>query len=48
VVVYELQDLIDQGVENLYEGKLIVDKTYGQVADGCAQPNGETLDREGS
>jgi hypothetical protein len=33
---YELQDLTDRGVGNLYEGKVIVDKTYGHVAYGCA------------
>jgi len=33
---YELQDLTDRGVGNLFEGKVIVDKTYGHVAYGCA------------
>jgi hypothetical protein len=33
---YELQDLTDRGVGNLYEGKVIVDKTFGHVAYGCA------------
>jgi hypothetical protein len=33
---YELRDLIDRGVGNLYEGKVIVDKTFGHVAYGCA------------
>jgi hypothetical protein len=41
VVADELQ------VGNLYEGKVIVDSSYGHVAYGCAQPNGETLDWEG-
>ena len=33
---YELQDLTDRGIGNLYEGKVIVDKTFGHVAYGCA------------
>jgi hypothetical protein len=33
---YEIQDLTDRGVGNLYEGKVIVDKTYGHAAYGCA------------
>lgn len=33
---YELQDLTDKGLGNLYEGKIILDKTYGHVAYGCA------------
>lgn len=33
---YEIQDLTDHGVGNLYEGKLTVDKTYGHAAYGCA------------
>jgi hypothetical protein len=49
VVVDELQDLRPTGaVGNLYEGKVIVDRSYGHVAYGCPQPNGETLDWEGS
>lgn len=41
---YELQDLTDRGVGNLYEGKVIVDKTYGHVAYGCAQYCGYGVD----
>jgi hypothetical protein len=33
---YEGQDLTDRGVGNLFEGKVIVDKTYGHAAYGCA------------
>jgi hypothetical protein len=33
---YELHDLTDRGVGNLFEGKVIVDKTFGHVAYGCA------------
>ncbi len=33
---YEIQDLTDRGVGNLFEGKLTVDKTYGHAAYGCA------------
>ena len=48
VVVDEMPDLTDRGVGNLYEGKVIVDRSYGHVAYGCPQPNGETLNWEGS
>jgi hypothetical protein len=41
---YEIQDLTDRGVGNLYEGKVIVDKTYGHVAYGCAQCCGYGID----
>jgi hypothetical protein len=34
---YTFQDLTDQGVGNLFEGKVILDRTFGQVAYGCAQ-----------
>jgi hypothetical protein len=33
---YELQDLSDKGIGNLFEGKITLDKTYGHVAYGCA------------
>jgi hypothetical protein len=33
---YELQDLTDRGVGNLFEGKVTLDKTFGYVAYGCA------------
>jgi hypothetical protein len=33
---YELQDLTDTGIGNLFEGKITLDKTYGHVAYGCA------------
>jgi hypothetical protein len=33
---YELRDLTDPAVGNLFEGKVTVDKTYGHVAYGCA------------
>jgi hypothetical protein len=33
---YELQDLTDRGIGNLFEGKVTLDKTYGHVAYGCA------------
>ncbi len=33
---YAFQDLTDQGVGNLFEGKVILDKTFGHVAYGCA------------
>jgi hypothetical protein len=33
---YEIQDLTDRGIGNLYEGKVILDKTYGHAAYGCA------------
>jgi hypothetical protein len=33
---YEIQDLTDRGVGNLFEGKAILDKTFGYVAYGCA------------
>jgi hypothetical protein len=32
---YEIQDLTDRGIGNLYEGKVILDKTYGHAAYGC-------------
>jgi hypothetical protein len=32
---YRLRDLTDTAVGNLYEGKVIVDKTYGHAAYGC-------------
>jgi hypothetical protein len=34
---YELQDLTDPAFGNLFEGKVIVDKTFGHVAYGCAE-----------
>jgi hypothetical protein len=33
---YEVEDLTDRAVGNLYEGKVILDKTFGYVAYGCA------------
>ncbi len=33
---YTFQDLTDQGVGNLFEGKVVLDKTFGHVAYGCA------------
>jgi hypothetical protein len=33
---YEFRDLTDFGIGNLFEGKIIYDKTYGHVAYGCA------------
>ncbi|HEX3437195.1 MAG TPA: hypothetical protein VHT24_10555 [Pseudacidobacterium sp.] len=33
---YEIQDLTDRGVGSLFEGKVILDKTFGYVAYGCA------------
>ncbi len=33
---YRVRDLTDQAVGNLYEGKVIVDKTNGHAAYGCA------------
>ena len=33
---FELKDLTDRGVGNLFEGKVIVDKTFGHVAYGCS------------
>jgi hypothetical protein len=33
---YEFRDLTDPGVGSLFEGKVIYDKTYGQVTYGCA------------
>jgi hypothetical protein len=33
---YELRDLDHQTVGQLYEGKLVIDKTYGHAAYGCA------------
>ena len=33
---YEIRDLTDRGIGNLFEGKLILDKTFGHVAYGCA------------
>ena len=33
---YEVQDLTDRGIGNLFEGKVILDKTFGHVAYGCA------------
>ncbi len=33
---YELQDLTDRGIGNLFEGRVILDKTFGHVAYGCA------------
>jgi len=32
---YRIRDLTDTAVGNLYEGKVIVDKTYGHAAYGC-------------
>ena len=32
---YEIRDLTNKGVGNLYEGKIIYDKTYGHVTYGC-------------
>jgi hypothetical protein len=34
---YRVKDLTDPGLGNLYEGKVIVEKTYGHAAYGCAQ-----------
>ena len=34
---YELQDLTDPAFGNLFEGKVIVDKTFGHVTYGCAE-----------
>ncbi len=34
---YELRDLTDRGIGNLFEGQIIIDKTFGHVAYGCAQ-----------
>ncbi len=33
---YRVRDLTDEAVGNLYEGKVIVDKTNGHAAYGCA------------
>jgi hypothetical protein len=33
---YELRDLDHAYVGELYEGKLVIDKTYGHAAYGCA------------
>jgi hypothetical protein len=33
---YALQDLTDRGVGNLFEGKVILDKTFGHVSYGCS------------
>jgi hypothetical protein len=33
---YELRDLTNKGVGQLFEGKIIYDKTYGHVTYGCA------------
>ena len=33
---YEFRDLTDHGVGNLFEGKVVLDRTYGQVTYGCA------------
>jgi hypothetical protein len=33
---YEFRDLTNRAVGNLYEGKIIYDKSYGHVAYGCA------------
>lgn len=33
---YELEDLTDRGLGNLFEGKVTLDKTFGQAAYGCA------------
>ena len=41
---YEIDDLTDRGVGNLFEGKVIVDKTYGHAAYGCAQCCGYSQD----
>ena len=38
---YELQDLTDRGVGNLFEGKVILDKTFGHVSYGCSTCCGE-------
>src|SRR5258707_831117 len=32
---YEIRDLTNKGVGNLFEGKVIYDKTYGHVTYGC-------------
>jgi hypothetical protein len=34
---YRVKDLTDPALGNLYEGKVIVDKTYGHAAYGCAE-----------
>lgn len=39
---YEFQDLTDQGVGGLFEGKVIYDKQNGHVAYGCAHCCGYT------
>ena len=33
---YELRDLDHQMVGLLYEGKLVIDKTFGHASYGCA------------
>ena len=33
---YELENLTDKSRDGLFEGKLVVDKTYGYAAHGCA------------
>lgn len=33
---YELQDLDDPSIGSIYEGKLTLDRTYGQAAYGCS------------
>jgi hypothetical protein len=34
---YEIRDLTNQGVGQLFEGKVVLDKTYGHAAYGCAE-----------
>ncbi|MGC2322379.1 MAG: hypothetical protein WA463_07090, partial [Terriglobales bacterium] len=40
---YELRSLTNQPTEGLFEGKLVVDKTYGYAAHGCMQCCGYNL-----
>jgi hypothetical protein len=39
---YELRDLTDKFIGNLYEGKIVYDKTYGHVTYGCGRCCGYT------
>ncbi len=41
---YEIRDLTDRGIGNLFEGKVILDKTFGHVAYGCAECCGWAVD----
>ena len=33
---YEFRDLTNKGIGQLFEGKVVYDKTYGHVTYGCA------------